>query len=108
MSPKSECLTPYQKGIIWKRDRCDAAWEAFSGRAFINAEVQPATELFSGQFIKLLRYHSGNLYLTQQLIASEDTSVECVDSVVCEIEPEQLGQLDKVVRFQLGDPAKKT
>ncbi len=52
-----------------------------------NAEVQPATELFSGQFIKLLRFHGSNRYLTQQLIASEDTSVECVYSVVSEIEP---------------------
>ncbi len=53
-----------------------------------------------------MRFHGSNRYLTQQLIASEDTSVECVDSVVREIEPEQLGQLDEVVRFQLGDPAK--
>jgi hypothetical protein len=72
-----------------------------------NALVQPVAELFSGQFIKLLRFNDSNRYLTQQLIASEDTSVERVDSVVREIEPEQLGQLDKVVRFQLGDPATK-
>ncbi len=47
----------------------------------------------------MLRYHGSNRYLTQQLIASEDTSVESVDTVVREIEPEQLGQLDEVVRF---------
>ncbi len=64
-------------------------------------------ELFSPQIIQLSRwYHGGNPYLTQQLIPSEDTSVECVDSVVREIEPEQLGQLYEVVRFQLSDPEK--
>ena len=40
------------------------------------------------------------------MIPSKHPGVECVNAIVGEIEPEQLGQLDKVVWLQLAYPAK--